>query len=121
MDKLKFDSIFPIIISHLTDKIAKETNLTEDAAIAELYRSGLYAALEKEETKMSKTLEFKIFCLESYKTAHNMNGVSVLDVFNKYSVFDYIEAFYDVLHSTGQQYIVEDIDLFMKARQPAES
>jgi len=71
--------------------------------------------------EMSKTLEFKIFCLESYKSTHNMNGVSVLDVFNKYGVFDYIESFYDVLHSTGQQYIVEDIDLFMKARQPAES
>jgi len=50
-----------------------------------------------------------------------MNGVSVLDVFNKYNVFDYIESFYDVLHSTGQQYIVEDIDLFMKARKSAES
>ena len=70
---------------------------------------------------MSKTLEFKIFCLESYKSTHHMNGVSVLDVFNKYGVFDYIESFYDVLHSTGQQYIVEDIDLFMKARQPTEA
>lgn len=68
---------------------------------------------------MSKILELKIFCLESYKSAHNMNGVSALDVFNKYGVFDYIESFYDVLHSTGQQYIVEDIELFMKARQPA--
>jgi len=71
--------------------------------------------------EMSKTLEFKIFCLESYKSAHNMNGVSVLDVFNKYGVFDYIESFYDVLHSTGQQYITRDIDLFIKARQSAES
>jgi len=71
--------------------------------------------------EMSKTLEFKIFCLESYKSAHNMNGVSVLDVFNKYGVFDYIESFYDVLHSTGQQYITRDINLFIKARQLAES
>ena len=70
---------------------------------------------------MSKTLEFKIFCLESYKSAHNMNGVSVLDVFTKYGVFDYIESFYDLLHSTGQQYITRDIDLFIKARQSAES
>jgi len=71
--------------------------------------------------EMSKTLEFKIFCLESYKSAHNINGASALDVFNKYGVFDYIESFYDVLHSTGQQYIAQDIDLFIKARQPAES
>jgi len=63
MDKLKFDSIFPIIISHLTGKIAKETNLTEDAAIAELYRSGLYAALEKEETKVWQYSTEKLFDL----------------------------------------------------------
>ena len=67
---------------------------------------------------MSHTMEFKIFCLESYKTAHGLNGSSVIDIFTKYDVFDYITSFYDVLHSTGQQYIVEDIDLFIKARQP---
>jgi hypothetical protein len=32
-------------------------------------------------------------------------------------VFDYIKAFYDVLHSTGQEYIVEDIDLYISSRQ----
>jgi len=71
--------------------------------------------------EMNKTLEFKIFCLESYKSAHNINGASALDVFNKYGVLDYIESFYDVLHSAGQQSITRDIDLFIKARQSAES
>jgi len=52
MDKAKFDAIFPIITAHLTDKIAKENKLPENAAISELYRSALYAALEKEETKV---------------------------------------------------------------------
>jgi len=66
-------------------------------------------------------MEFKIFCLESYKTAHGLNGVSVIDIFKKYDVFDYITSFYDVLHSTGQQYIVEDIDLFIKARLEGSS
>jgi len=63
MDKLKFDSIIPIIISHLTDRIAEETNLTEDAAIAGLYRSGLYAALEKEETKVWQYSTEKLYDL----------------------------------------------------------
>ncbi|WP_444645481.1 DUF3791 domain-containing protein [Caproiciproducens sp. R1] len=67
---------------------------------------------------MSGTVEFKVFCLEAYKNAHQINGAAALDAFHKYGVFDYINSFYDVLHSTGQQYIVEDIDLYIKARQP---
>jgi len=69
---------------------------------------------------MSKTLEFMVFCLESYKTAHNLGGASALAVFDKYGVFEYLTSFYDVLHSTGQQYIVQDIDLFIRARQPEQ-
>lgn len=63
MDKLKFDSILPIIISHLTDRITKEMYLTEDAAIAELYRSGLYAALEIEDTKVWQYSTEKLYDL----------------------------------------------------------
>lgn len=67
---------------------------------------------------MSRTVEFKVFCLEAYKNVHQMDGATALDTFKRYGVFDYISSFYDVLHSTGLQYIVEDIDLYIKARQP---
>ena len=66
---------------------------------------------------MNKSIEFKVFCLESYKKAHNLTGAATLGIFKDYGVFDYIDAVYDVLHSTGQGYIVEDIDIFIKARQ----
>ena len=38
-------------------------------------------------------------------------------LFEKYGVFDYIREFYDVLHTTGYQYINHDIDLYLKARK----
>lgn len=66
---------------------------------------------------MSDKLEFKNFCLESYKQAHNMNGRDTAALFRKYAVLQYIDSFFDVLHSTGQKYIVEDIDLFIEARK----
>lgn len=66
---------------------------------------------------MDRTIDFEVFCLESYKQAHNLTGKEVLRVFNDNKVFDYIKSFYDVLHSTGQGYIVEDIDVYIKARQ----
>ena len=65
---------------------------------------------------MNKTIDFTVFCLESYKQAHNMTGKVALKVFNEYNVFDYIKSFYDVLHTTGQDYIVKDIDIYIKSR-----
>ncbi|WP_444659083.1 DUF3791 domain-containing protein [Caproiciproducens sp. R2] len=47
-----------------------------------------------------------------------MDGVTVLNIFKQYGVFDYITSFYDILHSTGQEFIVSDIDLYIKARKP---
>lgn len=66
---------------------------------------------------MSKAIDFTVFCLESYKQAHNLTGKDVLKIFNDYKVFDYIKSFYDVLHSTGQEHIVEDIELYIESRR----
>ncbi len=66
---------------------------------------------------MSETLKFKTYCLESYKQAHKISGKQTAEIFKEYGVFNYIHSFFDILHSTGQRYVVEDIDLFIKARQ----
>lgn len=68
---------------------------------------------------MSKEGQFTVFCMESYKTHKSLTGREVLELFQKYGVFEYIREFYDVLHTTGYQYINQDIDLFLKARMQA--
>jgi len=66
---------------------------------------------------MSETLKFKTFCIEQYKNAHRISGAEAVRRFKAYGVLEYLDSFYDVLHSTGAKYIVEDIDLFIAARQ----
>lgn len=68
---------------------------------------------------MSKEGQFTVFCMESYKTHKSLTGREVLELFQKYGVFEYIREFYDVLHTTGYQYINQDIDLFLNARMQA--
>ena len=68
---------------------------------------------------MSKELPFLILCIEEYKNTKKMTGKSVLELFNRYSVCEYIQSFYEVLHTTGTRYIVNDIDLYIKSRQMA--
>jgi hypothetical protein len=64
---------------------------------------------------MDKLLAFKVFCLENYKTVHNLTGKTALDVFQKHKVFDYITSCYDVLHSFGRLYIIQDIDDYISS------
>ena len=65
---------------------------------------------------MSKEGKFLVFCLEMYKAAKHMTGKEVIELFNWYGVTDYVLSCYDALHTTGTNYIVEDIDLFIEAR-----
>ena len=68
---------------------------------------------------MSKELPFIVLCVEEYKHQKGMTSKEVIDLFNKYSVCEYIQSFYEVLHTTGTRYIVNDIDLYIKSRQTA--
>lgn len=66
---------------------------------------------------MSDTMLFKTFCIEQYKLAHHLSGKDTANLFFQYGVMDYLQLFYDVLHSTGARYLVEDIDLFLEKRR----
>ena len=68
---------------------------------------------------MSKELPFMVFCVEEYKNQKGLTGKEVMTLFNKYSVCEYIQDLYEVLHTTGVRYIVNDIDLYIKSRQNA--
>ena len=66
---------------------------------------------------MDKVLSFKIFCLENYKAFHNITGKTAFDVHKKYRLFDYITEYYDILHSYGLNYLINDIDEFIAHRK----
>ena len=69
---------------------------------------------------MSKTLQFKVFCFEAYRAEKKMTGWETMQLFEKYGVLEYLEACYDVLHTTGRQYMIEDIDEFINVRKEKE-
>ena len=66
---------------------------------------------------MSAEGKFLVYCLEIYKAAKDMTGRQVIELFRRYGVTDYILSCYEALHTTGTNYVVEDIDLFLEARQ----
>ncbi len=65
---------------------------------------------------MSKEGIFLIYCIEIYKNAKKLNGKEVTELFEKYDVFNYITTFFEALHTTGDQYIIEDIDGYIESK-----
>ncbi|MBU3850024.1 MAG: DUF3791 domain-containing protein [Candidatus Treponema excrementipullorum] len=66
---------------------------------------------------MSEAGIFLVHCIETYKFAKQLTGKQVSELFNTYNVWDYIYSCFEALHTTGDNYIVEDIDLYIKSCQ----
>jgi hypothetical protein len=70
---------------------------------------------------MSRQGKFLVHCIEMYKIAKGLTGRQTLECFRKFGVIEYIVECYEALHTTGNEYIVHDIDKFIKARRPSAS
>ena len=66
---------------------------------------------------MSRQGDFMIYCVEKYKTSKRLTGKQVAEIFTRYHVWDYVYSCFEALHTTGDNYIVDDIDLYIEARQ----
>ena len=66
---------------------------------------------------MSPAGYFLSYCTERYKSAKGLNGQQVSELFTKYQVWEYIYSCFEALHTTGENYIIEDIDLYIDARR----
>ena len=66
---------------------------------------------------MSKEATFLIYCIEVYKHAKDLSGKQVMALFSKYYVPEYIVSYFEALHTTGEKYIVNDIDLYIATCQ----
>jgi hypothetical protein len=60
---------------------------------------------------------FLSFCIEQYKNEKRMNGMEVLNTFNKYGVLDYLNNHFEILHTQNRQWILEDIDEYINTRK----
>lgn len=70
---------------------------------------------------MDDRLDFLVYCIESYKNANGLKGRETIELFNKYRVIDYINASYEALHTTGREYIVDDLNIYINARKQVDN
>lgn len=64
-----------------------------------------------------KELRFSIFILHSLAEKWKMTPSAVYNILNTTGILDdYVIAGYDVLHTQGKEYLVEDITEFVKEK-----
>lgn len=68
---------------------------------------------------MSNQGKFLIYCAEQYKLAKCLTGQQLTELFSRYGVWEYVYACYEALHTTGVNYIIEDIDRYIEESQCA--
>lgn len=60
---------------------------------------------------------FISFCIEQYKNENHLTGVEAMRQLDEYHVLDYLSEHYEVLHTQSRQWLMEDIDEFIKRRK----
>ena len=68
---------------------------------------------------MSREGEFFIFCLELYRYTKSLSGAEAHALFAQSGARDYVLKHFESLHTTGNRYIIEDIDEFLRNHQAA--
>ena len=60
---------------------------------------------------------FVSFCIEQYAKAKNMTTEDVVDLFARYGISEHFCEFYEVLHTQGHRWLIEEIDEMIERRK----
>lgn len=66
--------------------------------------------------EQEKISEFVSFCIENFKIKHSMSGKDIANLFKVSGVLGFIINGYEMLHTQGKEYILEEIEIFLKNR-----
>ncbi|GHV64124.1 hypothetical protein FACS1894199_01630 [Bacteroidia bacterium] len=61
--------------------------------------------------------KFTVFAIEEYRHRKGLDGKTAIGLLEKSGLLQYIEDFFDVLHSYGTEYLIADFDDYLKNRK----
>lgn len=57
------------------------------------------------------------FCIENFKVKHGMKGKEVANLFYESKALEFLKDGYDLLHTQGKEYIIEEIEVYLRNRE----
>lgn len=136
-------SIIPIKISQLAEYVSKVKRISLDDALVYIYINPMYERLYDEEAKwwylstealyaefelrrnssnkqvvVSKDVfEFYTYCIENYAILKRISGMRAWLTFKETGADEFIIDNYDLLHTQGMDYILDDIQRFIDRKK----
>lgn len=135
------NNIIPIKISHLAAYVAKVKRISLDDALVYIYVNPMYERLYDEDAKWwylstealyeefercrvrqngdvsKEEFEFYTYCLENYALHKNISGMRAWVTFKETGADEYVIDNYDLLHTQGLEYVLDDIQRFINRRK----
>lgn len=71
---------------------------------------------ERQKDISSVVSQFIVFCIELYRRAHKGNAPHILSLFRDKGVLKFLTDGFETLHSQSQEYILREIDSYLKNR-----
>lgn len=135
------EQIVPIKISRLAEYIAQRKHIFLDEALVYVYTNPMYDKLYDEGAKWwylstealydefelrrgrqqmevpKEVFEFNTYCLENYAIRKRISGLRAWMIFKESGADEYIIDNYDLLHTQGIEYVLDDIQRFINRRK----
>lgn len=135
------EKVIPIKISHLAEYVSRVKRISSDDALVYIYLNPMYERLYDENAKWwylstealykefelcrnrqrrdvpKEVFEFYTYCLENYALLKRISGMSAWLCFKESRADEYIVNNYDLLHTQGLEYILDDIQRFISRRK----
>ena len=61
--------------------------------------------------------DFVVYCIETYKGKKNLDGKTAYQKLKSSGAIEYIDQNYDALHTFGDDYIIWNIDEYLRQRR----
>lgn len=135
------ENIVPIKISRLAEYMAKKKRLSLDEALLCIYSNPMYKDMYDEGAKWwymstadlyeefelvserasqevsSEAFEFLVYTLEKYALSKGISGLEALSLLKRYDADLFLLKNYDLLHTQGTRYVMDEIDRYLSRRK----
>lgn len=131
----------PVKIASLAEYISERRRISLDEALVYIYSNDMYKELynegakwwylssealydEFESRRKEKTVEvsleafeFYVYTLEKYAISKRIGGLQALALFKEYEADEFLLKHYDLLHTQGTGYVIDEVQRFIDRRK----
>lgn len=135
------ENIVPVKIANLAEYIAEKRRISLYEALLYIYSNPMYKELYNEGTKWwylssealfdefenrrkkmileisREAFEFYTYTLEKYALSKGIGGLQALALFKEYGADEFLLKHYDLLHTQGTGYVLDELQRFIDRRK----